>query len=232
MERSDDHADVLIIGGGLVGLLIAYCLARYGISTYIIEQHDRSEQSRYGRAAMIAPRTLEMLDQLDLADALGQIGFVVRGQVSYKNGEKVESVTAASSNITDTFFNYLLLCRQRYTEDLIREAYEKHSGKRVHHGARLLDFHLSRKGDNVVISSIIDTGEGKEMTIRSRYMIGADGGHSKVRNLAGIPFEGDRSNRHWIRIDGVVETNMPDARRGICGLCTLWAAPGSGLQNE
>lgn len=60
--QSDEHADVLIVGGGPVGLLMTYCLARYGASTYLIEQHDRTKQSRYGRAAMIAPRILEMLD--------------------------------------------------------------------------------------------------------------------------------------------------------------------------
>lgn len=82
-KSPDDKVDVLIRGGGPVGLLIGYCLARYGISTYVIEQHERAKQTRYGRAAMIAPCTLEMLDQLDLADAWGQIGFVVCGQASY-----------------------------------------------------------------------------------------------------------------------------------------------------
>lgn len=229
MERRDGDADVLIVGGGPVGLLTAYCLARYGISTYIIEQHDRAKQSRYGRAAMIAPRTLEMLDQLDLADFLGQIGFVVRGQISYKNGEKAENLTAASSNITDTFFDYLLLCRQRYTEDVIRKKYEECSGTTVHYGAQLLEFSLSRGDGGGKVKTIIGIEGGRTMTIQSKYLVGADGGRSRVREIAGISFEGDRTNRHWIRIDGIVETNMPEARRGICGLQSeshgsiLWA---------
>ena len=223
------EVDVLICGGGPVGLLIGYCLARSGVSTYIVEQHERAKQSAYGRAAMIAPRTLEMLDQLDLADALGQIGFVVRGQVSYKNGERVESLTAASSNIKDTFFDYLLLCRQRYTEDVIRDSYARVSGKEIHYGARLVDFAVGGKTAECGVNSIIESNDKGRVSIRSKYIIGADGGRSTIRELAGIAFQGEKSNRHWIRIDGVVETNMPEARNGICGITSqshgsiLWA---------
>ena len=229
------EVDVLICGGGPVGLLIGYCLARNDVSTYIVEQHERAKQSAYGRAAMIAPRTLEMLDQLDLADALGQIGFVVRGQVSYKNGERVESLTAASSNIKDTFFDYLLLCRQRYTEDVIRESYARVSGKKVHYGARLVDFSVGGKNAEYGVDSIVESRDKGRVPIRSKYIIGADGGRSTIRELSGIAFEGEKSNRHWIRIDGVVETNMPEARKGICGITSqshgsiLWACLDHGV---
>ncbi|KAM0805835.1 FAD binding domain-containing protein, partial [Usnea florida] len=229
------EVDVLICGGGPVGLLIGYCLARNGVSTYIVEQHERAKQSAYGRAAMIAPRTLEMLDQLDLADALGQIGFVVRGQVSYKNGEPVENLTAASSNIEDTFFDYLLLCRQRYTEDVIRDSYARVSGKKIHYGARLVDFAVGGKSAEYGVRSTIESRDKGRIYIRSKYVIGADGGRSTIRGLAGIAFQGEKSNRHWIRIDGVVETNMPEARKGICGITSqshgsvLWACLDHGV---
>ena len=215
MER---EVDVLICGGGPVGLLTAYCLARYGVSTYVVEQHDRAKQALYGRAVMIAPRTLEMLDQLDLADSLGQIGFVVRGRESYKDGKRIESKTTPSSNITDTFFDYCLLCRQRYTEDVIRQGYERYSKTGVHYGAHLADFSLIKHREDSVVRSIIDTADHGRLVVKSKYIIGADGGRSTVRNLVGLVFEGDRSDRHWIRIDGIVETDMPEARRGLCGI--------------
>ena len=230
MREELKNVDVLICGGGPVGLLTAYCLARYGsISTYVIEQHERSKQSAYGRAAMIAPRTLEMLDQLDLADALGQMGFVVQGQVSYKDGHRVESLTAASSNISDTFFDYLLLCRQRYTEDVIRGGYCKYGGRTVHYGSKLINFAIGENDEGYAVKSNIEAQDKRAISIRSKYIVGADGGRSKVRELAGIQFEGEKSNRHWIRIDGIVETNMPEARKGICGIesrshgSILWA---------
>lgn len=233
--RFNDDVDVLICGGGPVGLLIGYCLARSGVSTYVAEQHERAKQTVYGRAAMIAPRTLEMLDQLDLADALGQIGFVVRGQVSYKDGERVESLTAASSNISDTFFDYVLLCRQRYTEDVICDGYSRYSGKGIHYGAKLVDFAVEGMDEDRAVKSVVETKDKGMITVRSKYIIGADGGRSKVRELAGVPFEGEKSNRHWVRIDGIVETNMPEARNGICGIesqshgSILWACLDHGV---
>ncbi len=233
-DTSNTQVDVLICGGGPVGLLTAYSLARCGVSTCVVEQHERAKQTAYGRAAMIAPRTLEMLDQLDLADALGQIGFVVRGQVSYKDGKRVESLTAASSDIRDTFFDYLLLCRQRWTEDVIREGYGRYGGS-VRYGARLVGFDVGEGEGEYRVTSTIETLDEGTVSVRSKYIVGADGGRSKVRELADIAFEGERSNRHWIRIDGIVETDMPEARNGICGIesrthgSILWACLDHGV---
>ena len=224
-----EQVDVLVCGGGPVGLLTAYCLERYGISTYVVEQHDRAKQTMYGRAAMIAPRSLEMLDQLDLADALGQIGFVVRGQISYKNGKRVDSVSSPASGITDTFFDHLLLCRQRYTEDVIHQGYVGYSRRPVVFGARLASYHMDGKDSDYPISSTIELSNGQSTSLHSKYIIGADGGRSTVRELSGIAFEGGPNDRYWVRIDGIVKTSMPNARQGIVGIqssshgSVLWA---------
>lgn len=93
-------------GGGPVGLLTAYCLSRYGVSTMVVEKHIPTRDIRYGRAAMIMPRTLELLDQLGLADALGQIGFAARGQKAYKGGKMLEIGPTVSAE-SDTFFDYV-----------------------------------------------------------------------------------------------------------------------------
>ena len=223
------QVDVLICGGGPVGLLTSYCLERYGISTFLVEQHDRAKQTMYGRAAMIAPRSLEMFDQLDLADALGQIGFVVREQISYKDGKLVESISSPASNITDTFFDYLLLCRQRFTEDVIHDAYSKHCGRSAHYATRWLSCDLDVDYPDFPLRSHIQASDGHQTAVRSRYIVGADGGRSKVREFSKIAFEGGLNNRYWIRIDGVVKTDMPGARSGIVGIQSashgsiLWA---------
>ena len=223
------QVDVLICGGGPVGLLASYCLERYGISTFVAEQHDRAKQIMYGRAAAIAPRSLEMLDQLDLADALGQIGFVMRESISYKHGKRVDSMSLPFSNMTDTFFDYLLLCRQRFTEDVIHDAYFKHCGRSAHYGTRWLSCDLDVEYPDCPMLSHLQTSDGNQEAVRSRYIIGADGGRSKVRDVSKIAFEGGLNNRHWIRIDGVVKTDMPGARSGNVGFQSashgsiLWA---------
>lgn len=230
-----EPVDVLICGGGPVGLLIGYCLARYGLSTYIVEQHDREKQMLYGRAAMIAPRCLEMLEQLDLVDDLLQIGFVVRGQVSYKDGQRIEMTTHASSNISDTFYDCLLLCRQKYTEDVFHRRYMEASGGSAQYGVKLLDYRVSEELDTYPVTSTLQTRGGARVSVKSRYIVGADGSRSMVRELAGIRFEGDKTNHHFIRIDGVVKTNMPEARSGLVGIdspshgSVLWACLDHGI---
>lgn len=229
------YVDVVICGGGPVGLLIAYCLARYGVQAYVVEQHDKVKQSMYGRAALIAPRSLEMLDQLDLADALGQIGFVTRGQKFYRDGKIVDRISGPTSDITDTFFDYCLLCRQRYTEAAMSEAYTTCSKNafpnEIFYGHKLVDMSVADDTSAYPhpVTATISTANGQERAVRCKYLIGADGGSSTVRSLAGIPFPGDRNERYWVRIDGRVRTNMPDPRSGLSGLDSpthgsiLWA---------
>ena len=224
-----EQVDVLICGSGPVGLLTGYCLARYGLSTYVVEQHDRAKQIMYGRAAMIAPRSLELLEQLDLSDALTQIGFVMRGQRHYKNGERIEGNKYASANTSDTFYDFLLLCRQKYTEEAFYEGYKKYARRSVHYGTRVSNFNLGEVTDDFKVVCNLETLDGQKIFIKSRYLIGADGGRSTIRRLADIPFDREKTSRHFIRIDGIVKTDMPEARLGNCGIespshgSVLWA---------
>jgi phenol 2-monooxygenase len=51
-----------------------------------------------------------------------------------------------------------------------------------------------------------------------KYLIGADGGKSLVRELASIPFKGANTKSRWVRIDGDFETNMPDSDIGFASI--------------
>lgn len=84
-----EEYDVVIVGGGPVGLLMAYQLKRFGISAVVFEQHEKETQDAYGRAISFFPRTLEQLDQLELVDPMLQLGFACRSSVTYKDGEQV-----------------------------------------------------------------------------------------------------------------------------------------------
>ena len=174
------------------------------------------------------PRTLELLDQLDLADALGQVGFAGRGQKTYRDGERIE-LPAAVSDVGDTFFDYVLMARQRWTEQVIADAYTKRNGTNLQYGTRLLDFKITEQVNDYRVVSTIQDQAGCRSQIKSKYIIGADGGRSSVRQLSGIAFEGERSTRRWVRIDGIVETDMPEARYGLTSVqsashgAVLWA---------
>ncbi|GLI73921.1 hypothetical protein PoHVEF18_002153 [Penicillium ochrochloron] len=213
--------DVLIVGGGPVGLLIAYGLARQGVNSIVVEKHDKEQQAMYGRATTLFPRTLEMLDQLELLDEMNQIGFVARNSVTYKDGKQVTSRGwhVMYERMHGTFLDYCLNIRQKFSETVYRDAYSRIGGKPFI-GWKLEDFTVdnSTKEDFKVTSRLTQVNSGDAVTVKSQYIVGADGGSSMVRLLAGIPFEGDRTNFEWVRIDGYFKTNMPNADVGFASI--------------
>ena len=140
-------------------------------------------------------RTLELLDQLDLADALGQIGFFCRGQKAFKNRESLELRAAISTTPDSTYFDYILMCRQRWTEQVIADAYIWLARTNLQYGTKLLDVEVTKQSNDDHVLSTIEDREGQKWQVASRYIICADGSHSLVRKLAGIAFEGEGSNR-------------------------------------
>lgn len=88
-DNGMEEYDVVIVGGGPVGLLTAYQLRRFGVSICVLEQHEKETQDAYGRAIALFPRTSEQLDQLDLIDDMLQLGFACRTSVTYKDGVRM-----------------------------------------------------------------------------------------------------------------------------------------------
>ncbi|PLB54072.1 pentachlorophenol 4-monooxygenase [Aspergillus steynii IBT 23096] len=214
--------DVFIVGGGPVGLLVAYSLARQGVDSLLVEQHNKQQQAMYGRATTLYPRTLEMLDQLDLLEELNQIGFIGRNSVTYKDGKRVTSRGwhAIFEQMNGTFRDYVLNIRQKYSESVVQGAYERVGGV-PYIGWKLEGYTVDEDGDGdeyKVKAQIREVETGRVVNVKSKYIVGADGGQSLVRRLANIPFEGDRSDFKWVRIDGYFETDMPDADIGFASI--------------
>jgi phenol 2-monooxygenase len=116
---------VILCGGGPISLLLSYQLARLGRSTLAVEQHDKTQQGIYGRACILFPRTIEMLDQLDLLDEMSQVGFIGKASVTYEDGQRVHHRGwDFIGRVTDTYFDHCLKIRQKYSEDVFRSTLE------------------------------------------------------------------------------------------------------------
>lgn len=126
----------------------------------------------YGRASTLYPRSLEMLDQIDLLDEMRQIGFVARNSVTFdKSGQRVTSRGwhTIFEKMHGTFQDYLLNIRLKYSEGVFTQAYERHGGQ-VLVGWALKDMVINEdEEDGYKVTSVVhEIGTEKTRTVR-RY---------------------------------------------------------------
>lgn len=160
-----------------------------------------------------------MLDQLSVLDDMAQIAFMARRSTTWKDGQRVQGRGwQGVEDIRDTFFEFMLNIRLKYSEDVFRAKIGE-LGRKVEAPIKLVDFTLDEKAaDDYKVTATCERLDGTRYKIKSKYIVGADGGGSAVRKIAGIPMEGEDREDHWVRIDGVVKTNMPEPRLGFAAL--------------
>jgi phenol 2-monooxygenase len=76
------------------------------------------------------PRTLELLDQVDVFEQMAEIAHISRGYVNYNGGKRVISGTYHSmfNQLQGTYFDYVINIRQKYSEQIFRKAFESYGG--------------------------------------------------------------------------------------------------------
>ncbi|MDH6119612.1 2-polyprenyl-6-methoxyphenol hydroxylase-like FAD-dependent oxidoreductase [Kitasatospora sp. GAS204A] len=172
----DSTAEVIVVGAGPTGLLLAGDLATAGVAVTVLER--RGKESNLTRAFAVHARTLEQLDARGLADELLGTGTQL-AQLRFFGRLRLDL------SRLPTRFPFMLITPQSQTERLLLE-------RAVKAGAVLLREHqvtgLRQDGDGVTVTSTTPQGQVKH---RARYLVGADGVHSSVRELAGIPFPGE-----------------------------------------
>lgn len=178
------RSQVVISGGGPVGLICAYALARRGVTVTVLDQN--SELQDDPRAATTHPATLEVLDGLGVIDQVIEQGLVAE-QFEFwdrPTGEKIATFDHAAL-ADDTKFPFVVQCEQF---KLAKIFLAKLQGEP---SATMLFDHdvtaISHTADGVTVTATTPDGE---KTFEGDWLIGADGGRSVVRKSAGIAFEG------------------------------------------
>ncbi|MEV6638530.1 FAD-dependent oxidoreductase [Amycolatopsis sp. NPDC051371] len=166
-----DTVDVVVVGAGPTGCMLAGELALAGRSVVVVEKH--AEASPLSRAFGTHARTLEVLDTRGLADELVATGTKA-GSLSLWKSAGLDLTRLPSR------FPFLLVTPQRNVDALL----EKHAlaqGAQIVRGAGVTD--LDHREDGVVVRA-------GERAWKASYVVAADGAHSTVRRLTGTEFPG------------------------------------------
>ncbi|MDC2954254.1 rifampin monooxygenase [Streptomyces gilvifuscus] len=182
--------DAVIAGGGPTGLMLAAELRLHGVSVVVLEKEP--EPTEVVRALGLHARSIEVLDQRGLADR-----FLALGR-RHPLGGFFAGIAKPSPERLDTTHPYVLGIPQTVTERLLAE-HAVEAGADIRRGRELVG--LSQDADGVTA----ELADGTRL--RSRYLVGCDGGRSTVRKLLGVGFPGEPS-----RVDtllGEVELTTP-----------------------
>ncbi|MFJ9838981.1 FAD-dependent monooxygenase [Kitasatospora sp. NPDC101155] len=187
------ETDVVIVGAGPTGLLLAGDLAAAGVGVTVLEK--RTAESNLTRAFAVHARSLELLDARGLADELIATG---RPLGSLRMFNRV----AIDLSPMPTRFPFVLITPQYNVERLLQDRAEK-AGATIVRGAEITGLRQDAEGVT------LETRDGQAH--RARYAVGTDGVRSAVRDLLGIPFPGEAVVDSVLLADVRLEREPADA---------------------
>ncbi|CRL51529.1 FAD-dependent monooxygenase [Pseudomonas sp. P154a] len=177
------RSDVLIVGAGPTGLVLALWLSKLGIRVRIIDK--TSAPGTTSRALAVQARTLELYRQLDLSEAVVQNGHRVAAANFWVSGESVARLPLSNIGAGLTPYSFMEIFPQDQHERLLIERLETF-GIKVERGTELEDFEETGDG----ITAHLRLPDGQQETCQACYLAGCDGARSIVRKKLDTGFPG------------------------------------------
>ena len=175
--------DVLIVGAGPTGLVLALWLTRLGVRVRIIDK--TAEPGTSSRALVIHARTLELYSQIDLAQEIIGHGREMGAANMWVSGRRVARAVLGDMGAGLSPFPYALILPQDEHERLLIDRLSR-EGVRVERQTELVDF--AEETSHAVAH--LKRADGSTETCTALYLAGCDGAHSAVRERLGIGFPG------------------------------------------
>ncbi|MEH3102920.1 MAG: UbiH/UbiF/VisC/COQ6 family ubiquinone biosynthesis hydroxylase [Sphingomonas phyllosphaerae] len=177
MDKADARADVLILGGGLVGSALAVALDRHGLSSIVVDPADPAVTLTAGfdgRASAVASASHKMLDAIGVGDALRGKGCEIR-QIRVSDGlapGKLDFIPAPDDAALGTMYENRLLRRSLYDAAVAAER---------------VDLRMQTRATTIVrdadgVRATLSSGA----TVTADLLVAAEGRQSPTREAAGI----------------------------------------------
>ena len=174
-NTSDETFDVLVVGAGPVGLVLACDLARRGVRVRLIDKlTGPTEESR---AIIVHARSLEMMERIGAVDSLIASGVKLSALEMHADGELLGHVELGT---VDSPYPFSISTAQTETERVLTERLEE-LGVTVDRNIELVGL----EQDDREVRSTLRRADGSEEMFVSSWIVGADGSHSTVRDQVG-----------------------------------------------
>jgi len=196
--------DILVVGAGPTGLVMAVEAARHGLSCRIIDKAP--EPSDRSKALVVQARTLEVFDAMGSAIVLEAIDC---GQPMRIINAYADSCLIAKMQFDglDSPYPFPLILEQSQTERILGKHLET-LGLKIERQVELVDF---KQGDECVTATLHHPDGYKEV-LRASWLVGCDGAHSVVRHILDLSFEGTPYEEEFLLADVQVHWTMPPAQ--------------------
>lgn len=194
--------DVLVVGAGPTGLTAALAAAQAGLRVRIIDQ--RPERTKYSKALVTHARTMEVFASLGIADKVKAAGGVLealnlRGSFGVRGRIMLDRL-----HWGDTAYPHWLIIPQYEVENLLEEALRQHKIC-IEWGTQFQGLEQSATSITAEV-----TGQHETNSITSSWVVGADGGHSVVRDHIGSVLNRDESDATFLLADAHTTAHLPD----------------------
>jgi phenol 2-monooxygenase len=218
-EKLPDAVDVLVIGSGPAGALLAAQLSNFpSISTRLIERREGPLQ--VGQADGIACRTVEMFEAFGLGQKLVREAYWVNETAFWRPSKQDRSRIERTGRIQDTEdglseFPHLIVNQARLQQYLLDTMRKSPTRLEANYGLEFVTLKVeaeSGSSEHPVVATLRDVVTGSHTTVRARYVVGCDGARSRVRDAIGAVPRGDFANHAWGVVDMMAVTNFPDIR--------------------
>ena len=228
---------------GPAGLFLTTLLARYGLSDESMICYDaKPETLKAGQADGLQPRTLEVFQSLDLAHEIlteschmSEVAFwnpkrkSAHASTNGSNGDKkaeasskgIERTSFVPDVVVDARFKHEITIHQGRIERILDESLRRYSNRGIVRSTDFEHFEIDAASDSefpvkITISpanSANGDSNAASRVIRAKYLVGADGAHSRVRKSMGLKLEGETTDHIWGVMDFISNTDFPDIRK-------------------
>ena len=196
------QTEVIIVGAGPTGLALACQLIRYRIDFIIIDQKETT--TPHSKAIGVQARTLEIYEQIGLADALVALGARADGVRLIEGGEVRGKIELSNLGEGMSPYPFLLLVEQGLHEKLLYD-HLKAQGKVVRWQTALESFSQTEAG----VTAVVKNAGGASETVEAKFLVGCDGAKSPVRHALGLTFEGSTFERLFYVADVTINWEFP-----------------------